>query len=64
MITLPLSPLDQPYGPQTKTVQDNLPGGKVQNVVIILKAVFYDSLRFQLSYLTMLPPEKRRLVGV
>ena len=27
-------------------------------------AVFYNSLRFQLSYLTLLPPEKRRIVWV
>ena len=50
--------------PQTNTVKDNLPGGKVQNAVNVLMAVFYDSLRFQTSYLSMLPTEKRRFVRV
>ena len=54
-MTLTLAPLDGPYGPQTNTVTDYLPGGKIQNIVNVLMAVFYDSLRFNLIYLIMLP---------
>ena len=46
---LTLSPLDGPYGPQTNNVKDNLCKSKSKNVVSI------DTLRFQLSYLTVLP---------
>ena len=35
---LTLSPLDGPYGPQTNTVKDYLPGGRAQNIVIVLMA--------------------------
>ena len=57
MSLLTLSPLDGPYGPQTNTEKDYLPGGGVQNGVNVLMAVFYDSSRFYLIYFTMLPPE-------
>ena len=59
-----LSPLDGPYGLHTNTVKDNLPEGKIQNIVNVLMEVLYDSLRFNLIYLIMLRPEKRRFVGV
>ena len=61
---LTLSPLDGPYGPMTNTGKDDFLGGLVQNSVNVLMAVFYNSLRFHLSYLTMLPPEKRRIIWV
>ena len=57
-----LSPLDGPYGPKTNTGIDNFSGGSVENIVNVLIAVFYNSLRFHLSYLTMQPPEKRRIL--
>ena len=61
---LTLAPLDWPYGPMTNTLQETLSGGKVQIIVDFLTAVFYNSLRFDLTYSTMLPPEKRRTILV
>ena len=61
-IYLTLSPPDGPYSPTANTV--NISGGRVQNIVYVLMAVFYNSLRFHLFYLTMLPPEKRRFLWV
>ena len=63
MTTLTLSPLDEPYGPTTDTEKDNFSGGVVQNIVKVLMAVFYNSLRFHLSYLTMLPLKSVELYG-
>ena len=61
---LSLSPLDGPYGPNTNTVKNNFAGGKMQNIVNVLMAVFYNSFRFHLIYLAMFPPEKRRIIWV
>ena len=63
-VLLTLSLPDGPYVPMTNIIKDNFSGGKVQNIVIILMAVFYDSLRFHLIYLTLLPPEKCIFVWV
>ena len=48
--TLTLSLLDGPYGPNTNTVKDKVAGGKEQNIVNVLKAASYNSLRFHLIY--------------
>ena len=40
--------------PNENTVKNNYSGGKVQNIVNVLMAVF-NSLRFHLNYLTKLP---------
>ena len=61
---LTLSLLDGPYSPKTNTGKDNFSGGQVQKIVNILMAVFYNSLRFHQSYLTMLPPAKRGIIWV
>ena len=61
---LTLSPLDGPYGPNTNTVINTFSGGKLQNIVKFLMALFYNSLRFHLTYLAMFPPEKRRILWV
>ena len=61
---LTLSPLDGSYGPITNTVKVNFSGGKVQNIVNVLMAFFYNSLCFHLLYLTMRPPEKRIFIWV
>ena len=47
---LTLSPLDGLYGLMTNTGKDNFSGGYVQNIVNVLMAVFYNSLRFHLSF--------------
>ena len=39
-------------------------GGKIRNIVDVLTAVFSNSLRFHLTYLTMLPPEKSKFIWV
>ena len=52
---LSLSPPNGPYGPKTNIVKGNFSGGKVQNIVNVLMAVFYNSLCFHLIYFTMLP---------
>ena len=59
---LTLSPLDGPYGSMTNTGKDNFSWGYAQNIVNVLMAVFDNSLRFHLTYLTMLSPEKRRFI--
>ena len=60
-LVLTLSAPYGPYGPMTNTVKIfRGGGGKVQNMVNVLMAVFYNSLRFHLFCLTMLPPEKLR----
>ena len=59
-----LSPLDGPYGLMTNTGKDDFSRGEVQNIVNVLMAVFYNSLCFHLSYLTMLPLEKRIIIWV
>ena len=59
---LTLSPPDGPDGPTTNHVKDIFSGGKVQNIVDVLTAVFYNSLRFHLVFLTMMPPEKRSFI--
>ena len=51
-----------PYGPMRNTIKFNFSGGKVQNIVNVLMAVFKNSLRFHSLYLTMLPPEKCRFI--
>ena len=61
---LTLSQLDEPYGPMANIVKDNFSGGKVQNILIVLMAVFYNSLRSHLIYLTLPPPEKCRFIWV
>ena len=61
---LTLSPLDGPYSPTTNTGKDNFSGGKVQNIVNVLMAVFYNSLCILLIHLTMVPPEKCRFICV
>ena len=61
---LTLSTPDGPCGPMTNTVKVNFSGGKVQNIVHVLRTVFYNSLHFHLLYLTMLHPEKRRFTWV
>ena len=38
--------------------------GLSTNIVNVLMGVFYNSLRFHLSDLNMLPPEKRRIIWV
>ena len=48
----------------TYTGKDDFSGAEVQNIVNVLMAVFYKSLRFHLSYLTILPPEERRIIWV
>ena len=49
----------------TNLAKDYFSGGKVQNVVNFLMAVFYNSLRVHLMYLTMyLSPEKRRFIRI
>ena len=40
LILLILSLSDGPYGPMTNIVKDNFSGGKVENIVIVLIAVF------------------------
>ena len=58
------SPPDGPCGPMKNIVKDNFSGDKVQNIVIVLMAVFYNSLRFHLIYLTLLSPEMYRFIWV
>ena len=53
---LTLSSPDGPYGLMTNNVKFNFSGGKIQSIANVLMAVFYNSLRFHLLYLTMLPP--------
>ena len=55
---------DEPNRPMTNTVKDNFSGGNIQNIIDALMAVFYNSLRFHLIYLTILPPEKRGFIWV
>ena len=64
ILTLTLSPTDGPYGPMTNSVKSNFSGGKVQNNVNVLMAVFHNSLRFHLIFLAMLPSEKHRFIWV
>ena len=59
---LTLPPPDGPYDLMTNTVKEKFSGGKIQNIVDVLTAVFYDSLRFHLTYLTKLTPEKRSFI--
>ena len=59
---LTLSPPDGLYGPMINSVNDNFSGGNVQNIANVLMAVFHTSLRFHLTYLTMVPPEKLRFI--
>ena len=61
---LTLSPLDGPYGPMTNTGKDDFSGGYVHNILNVLMAVFHNSVRCHLSYLNMLPPEKRRIIWI
>ena len=46
--------------PMTNIVKANLQGVKVHTIVIVLIAVFYNSLRFLPIYLTLTPPVKFR----
>ena len=45
---LTILPPDGPCGPMKNSVKVNFSGGEVQNIVNVLMAVFYNSLRFHL----------------
>ena len=48
-LRLALSPPDGPYGQKINTAKGHFTGGKVRNIVVVLTAVFYNSLRFHLT---------------
>ena len=52
-----------PYGPVANIVKDNFSGDKVENIVIVLMAVFYNSLRFHLICLNLPPLKSVDLYG-